>query len=692
MKIEWRGSPINFKEFCREQRKLNKLVTGEQNQTRYAVLLDPDLADEFNPTKTHKGRVPLVLLTQSMEDNALGILLLDEDLRLVDETDSGERLVFTIQEQRKLRQNLGSLLTRQRLLTMHPEFALARAIATEDSALCKVLIRDRPDLLTISNELMWLFGDYEKRLPQAVVHHFQEAGVELHHLMGLLEKGYESDGTPLPRGIRIIDANILMRRGVFRLMTGRSNIDVEVRDILPDILRSSTEGDFFWELLRAKKYELVEDLLKEGWISCGELDSGLIFGSGHKSLITEAALKGISLDPSGFLEAPQEIIEWAVDSRWGRAFGLESELGEYCFELEHEGMGCGGNVLAWAASRAQDEARLLELLRTCSRIQGDTAFPPFSEESDQVRLLGIKKQVIEKLVGVIGEAAYLRMLGREWKAVDVLMGCEALHVAMLSQSVSDENQREIKYSLVKDLGFCFIHQPAEVRDDLSQQVSQMMPDDPGAIYREMLRSIYHAWGEPVLSRQENEVLLKYIDHCPEDGKKVQRLSGVLGNLGGMKMYQLIQWLDDGYLYEDSKLMEYFLVRQKLDDVLELGQFLQEHEPLVFSALLPMLFSEGQISFRARTHFLWVLTLVKAEEELSALLTEMDGRKATLGYSFEDEFSAIKEGGCELIFKRAIQNYRKENGGVAEGSALSKFEERLGEAVPVAESGSRFGCG
>ena len=66
MDIEWQGKPINFMAFCREQKKLNKLVTGVQNHIRYAVLLDSVLADEFNSEKTDKERVPLVLLTQSM--------------------------------------------------------------------------------------------------------------------------------------------------------------------------------------------------------------------------------------------------------------------------------------------------------------------------------------------------------------------------------------------------------------------------------------------------------------------------------------------------------------------------------------------------------------------------------------------------------------------------------------------------
>ena len=670
MDIEWQGKPINFRAFCREQKKLNKLVTGEQNQTRYAVLIDPDLADEFNSSKTDEERVPLVLLTQSMADNTLGIICLNERLEPSRMEGSGECLDCNPEQRNKLIKNLDRTLTRKRLMSVHPEFALARAIATQDTALCKSLLRDSPELLVITDKLLRLFGDYGMRLPQVLVRHCHEVGVELRHLMGFIG------------GCTVSDIKTRsITRGAFGLMSSSPKIDGEVRDILPDIIRSGKSHVFVYSLLKSGKYALVKDLLKEGWIFSGELTADLVFESGHKPLITDAVLKGMSQAPRNYLEASPEIIQWAVDSRWGKAFKLESELEEYWNGLEYGESNCGGNILAWAASVKRDEAGMKKLLRACAEVQGLGASPLFGEDSNQIRLLGIKKQVVEKLVGVIGDVAYLRWLYNEKLSRGVLLGCEALHVEMLSQLVEGESRREMVDALVKNLGFCFIHQPAEVRDDLSQRLSQMMPYDPGAVYEEMLRLIYKIENRPELHRQESEILLKYIDHRPEDGKKMQLMSGALGNLDDIRIHDLIGGREDDHLYDAGKLTEFFTGWQEPDDLLKIAKFLQEYDPPVFSSLLPMIFSEAHYSFEGWVNFRLVLSLVKAEEELSLLPAVMDDYQSILGNSFKGFASAIKDAGCETMLKRVIHDYRKENGAGTERTALSKIECLL-EDAPV----------
>ena len=685
MDIEWQGKPINFRAFCREQKKLNKLVTGEQNQTRYAVLLDSDLTDEFNSSNTDKGRVPLVLLTQSMADKSLGLVCLNENLKTTRYKGSGKRLVDCRSEEKKLIQQLGKVLTRKRLLSMNPEFALARAIAAEDGALCKALISDRPDLLSVSAELLELFGDYSQRLPEVVVRHFHEACADWGDVQDILENRRNLKGN--------IQSII---RGAYHLMSRRPKIEAEVREILSHDSQARDVKELMSELIKSGRCLLVKKLLQEGWITRKELFAHLVYESGHKGLITEAVRKGISVEPQCFEAASPEIIEWAVGSRWGKAFGLESNFEKYWNGIDSKAMSYGGNILAWAASVEPDEERLKKILCICSMWQDKEFFPMFDEEIEYGCLLSIKKQVIGRLVDVVGEEAYLRWLQKERLSRGVVKGCEIFHVEMLSRLVRDEDRREILDGLVRDLGLCFIHQQPALRDDLSERVSKMMPHDSGAVYGEMLRFVYRGMTH---RQQENEILTQYIDRCPEDGERVKRLSSDLGDLDGMPLSSLIDRREGGRLYGVHQLKKVFHEHQSKENALKLGRFLQKNDPSLFSALLANLCSESCYPYYGWKNLKVVLTLVRTEQELSKIPVVVDGiknaglldAKKTAG----EIVYAMKEAGCEVMFQRVVQDYRKENSAEWEDSVLCKVEELMGETAPIAgavESGEGFSCG
>ena len=637
MDIEWQGKQINFMAFCREQKKLNKLVTGVQNHIRYAVLLDSVLADEFNSEKTDKERVPLVVLTQSMADKTLGIVCLDENLKPSRMAGSGELLASNPDEKQNLTEKLRRVLTRKRLLSMHPEFALARAIATSNGSLCDALLRDRPDLLVISEGLLRLFGDYSEKLPQAVLRHCYEAGVDLGDLVDFIVAPDSSDFNGKFSAIR---------RGAFHLMARSPRIETEVYKVYPCLWKAFRSSPLLDEFVVLGKYALIKELLQTGCISGRHLSTSLLFKLADKEpireIILEALSKGMNVIPPNFMYASPETIQWAVDSPWGKELGLDSEIEKHFMEAMSGERVCEVNILIWAASKTHDEDRLKMLLDVCAKSQRIGVYPMYGQKSNQVRLLGVKRQVIKRLVGVIGEAAYLDWLHIYDRFRGVVAGCEAWHVEMLFRLVDDERRREFVGALVGDFALCLMYNPTAVRDDIAQRLSQLMPHDTGAVHRLMLRHSCHNADRPELFRQKNEILLRYIDHCPEDGKKLQHLLAAFRCCNDIQLHQFIGQCRGGSLYDNLKLIGLFRQKGTEDHWLNFGRFMQEHDPEMFPPLLGQLCSEMCHLDNDRMGFKVLLNLVKTEEELSLLPAIMDDIKTIAPLHLEEVVSVMEK--------------------------------------------------
>ena len=657
------------------KKKLNKLVTGVQNHIRYAVLLDSVLADEFNSEKTDKERVPLVLLTQSMADKTLGIVCLDENLKPSRMAGSGELLASNPDEKQHLTEKLRRVLTRKRLLSMHPEFALARAIATSNGSLCDALLRDRPDLLVISHSLLRLFGDYSEKLPQAVLRHCYEAGVDLGDLVDFIVVPDSSDFGKFS----------VIRRGALHLMARSPRIETEIYKVLPILTMHILSRALLSEFMALRKYALIKEFFQTGWIAGEHLGGALLFELADKEpirepireLILEAISKGMEVIPPSFMYASPETIQWAVDSPWGKELGLDSEIEKHFMEVMSGERVCEVNILIWAASKTHDEDNLKMLLGVCAKSQRHTVYPLFGQKSSQVRLLGVKRQVIKKLVGVIGEAAYLDWLHIDNRSRGVVPGCEAWHLEMLSRLVDDERRREFVDALVREFAFCLIQNPAEVRDDIAQRLSQLMPHDTGAVHRCMLRRIYNNADFPELFRQKNEILLRYIDHCPEDGKKLQHLLAAFRCCNDIQLHQFIGQCRGGSLYDNLKLIGLFRQKGTEEHWLNFGRFMQEHDPEMFPPLLGQLCSEMCHLDNDRMGFKVLLNLVKTEEELSLLPAIMDDIKTIAPLHLEEVVSVMEKSGCKEMFQRVVHAYRKEFGVSSEESLLSKIEDLLG---------------